>query len=383
MSTHFQRGSALFQLRRYEDAEHELRRALVEHPDDAIAHGLLGIALSRLDRLREAEDAVETAIECDPTQSYVFYAHSLVMIRLNRSAVALTSIREAIRLDPLDVDYLVILAALLYDKQRWHECLDTLDRGLAASPEHVRSLNLRGKVLRELDRWEDASRSFDAALQIDPENADSHHARGALLLARGESEAAVEHLLEARRLDPISKNDRDSIAIALGRQLPPFRWLVRHNLHWQVWRPKATWALFMALVLVYMGLNYLFPHNKNGSRPALYFGLATLNLLLLPISSGFLSTGAALLFKRRMIGAPWYKPFHAASNCLLACWDALARHGHRHAAATDDVRIGDRIMHVFYRRLEPKPARWVAVVDALRGIRRLTGSPRLLDDAIP
>ncbi len=97
MPQHLQRAGVLFQLRRFEDAERELRRELVEHPDSAAAHAMLGIALSHLSRIGEAQQEVALAIEGDPTQAYSFYARSLVMIRAGRPPAALEAIREAVR----------------------------------------------------------------------------------------------------------------------------------------------------------------------------------------------------------------------------------------------------------------------------------------------
>ncbi len=166
-------------------------------------------------------------------------------------------------------------------------------------------LNLRGKTLVKLDRGTEARQAFDQALAIDPQNAQTHHVRGTLLLAAGESAAAVEHLLEARRLDPITKNDADALALGLGRQLAPFRWLAPLVLRWYRWKPKATWAMFMLLALAYVSLWYAFPRKHGaGGIPPMCFGVVVVNLMLLPFSFDVLAKGAALWVKRRTIGAP-------------------------------------------------------------------------------
>ncbi len=125
----------------------------------------------------------------------------------------------------------------------------------------------------------------------------------------GESRAAVEHLLEARRLDPIRKNDPDKLTLALGQQLPPFRWIAPLVVRWWRWHPKAIWGAFMGLAVAYMAIWWAFPGRQgNGGWQAIGFGEVVVNLLVLPASFDVLATAAALWVKRRTIGAAWYEP---------------------------------------------------------------------------
>ena len=237
MAQQLERTCALFQLRRYADAERELRGALVEEPDNAFAHAMLGISLAFQNELGEARRVAAQAVELDPTLPYAFYAHGLACFQARQLDSALESIRTALRLDVANADYLYLLGAVLFNLGRVRESLNAVERGLAADPEHVDCMNLRGVAQRKLKRWNESRKSFAAALAIDPENAASHLAQGALLLSQGEA-GAVEHLLEARRLDPIEANDGQAIAAALGRQLPPFRWIAPFVPRWYLWRRR-------------------------------------------------------------------------------------------------------------------------------------------------
>ncbi len=235
-----------------------------------------------------------------------------------------SSIRTALRLDVANPDYLYLLGAVLFNLGRVRESLNAVERGLAADPEHVDCMNLRGVAQRKLKRWNESRESFAAALAIDPENAASHLAQGALLLSQGEA-GAVEHLLEARRLDPIDANDGQAIAAALGRQLPPFRWIAPFVPRWYLWRPKAVWAASVLLMLTCVGLYYAVPPGPDGSPATRIFGAATLNVLLLPYTIQMLAAQAAIALKRRLIGAPWRQVLGQVPRaCLPLLGHALA-----------------------------------------------------------
>jgi len=312
MAAYLERVNLLFELRRYSDAERALRDALADDPDDALAHAMLGVALRQLGGVKAALEESENAIRLDPTSSYVFYARSLVLIRANRSPEALQAVREAIRLDSdCDPDYFMILGALLFDKQEWSGCLAALDRALSLDPHHVACLNLRGRALLRVGREEEAEQAFAAALAAAPNHAESHHARGVLLLHRAEGAAALDYLLEARRLDPLGNNDSGAIALAVGRQMVPFCWTNRWIPRCYLWRPQPTGAFFLAILIVYAILNYFFPippdkspvwhvdrHNLHG----FVFGFIAVNLLLVPFTFDVLATLAALVGKPRLVG---------------------------------------------------------------------------------
>lgn len=325
----------LFSMRRYAEAEDDLRAALAERPDDAVAHAMLGVALSRQNKYLEALEESQAAIGLDPTSSYVFFARSLVLIRAWRTAGALDAIREAIALDSTsDPDYFMILAALLFDKQQWNESLEAVDRGLAIDPRHVECLNRRGQVLLRLGRVKEAEQAFASALEAAPEHAEAHHAQGVLLLNRAEGAAALEYLLEARRLDPLTKNDSDAIALAAGRAMRPFCWLGRIVPRWYLWPVKVRWAYLMAIYFAYIGLFIYFPFSNYrrlwvalpGQIVVMVFGAVMLNLLLAPLTLDVLAMVSVRLFRPKLVEMTRYTK---VSQIIL-----LVTYGFMHLLAT-------------------------------------------------
>jgi tetratricopeptide (TPR) repeat protein len=308
---YLEKVNLLFELGRYADAETELRAALTENPDDALAHAMLGVALSRLGKTKESLAESETAIQLDPTSAYHFFARSLVLIRAMRYSGALEAVRTAIQLDSTtDADYFMILSSLLYDKRQWSSALEAADRGLAIDPRHVGSLNRRGHALLRLNRPDEAQQAFAAALAAGPDCAATHHAQGVLLLNRADGAAALDHLLEARRLDPVANNDTDSIALAAGRRMWPFRWLGVVIPRWYLWPPKICWACMTSLLFLYIALHIALPLGRrdyfspgpNGQWYVALFGMVLLNLMLAPFTLDVWATSAVYLGGWRLVG---------------------------------------------------------------------------------
>jgi tetratricopeptide (TPR) repeat protein len=317
VSDYLSKVNLLFELHRHDDAAAELRRALAENPDDALAHAMLGAALSSQGKFVQALEETRIAIELDPTMSYAFYAKGLVLMRAGRRVEAIAAVRDAIAIDAYNAEYLYVLAWLLAAITHWNEALETVDRALAIFPEHIAALEVRGDILQALGRRDEARQTLDLALSLDPQHAGIHHARGKFLLA-GADAAAARHLLEARRLDPLSKNDQRGIALAIGRQMAPFRWINAWLPRWHLWPPKAIWALFTTLVLISYALAWLFlPIGRSSltepshlraalaaGSPQLWFLTLALNVLLLPFSLDALAFGFGEFIYEQPAGAP-------------------------------------------------------------------------------
>ena len=156
---------------------------------------------------------------------------------------------------------------------------------------------------------------FAAALAAAPESAQSHHAQGAMLLRRAKPGGARPSA-RSRRLNPLERGDCHSIALAVGRQMVPFRWIDAALPRWYLWHPKATWAFFVALVFAYVTVNIYFPPPPDADRllsvdrnhlPGVLVGSVVMNILLVPFTFDALAASAAQLSKRRFVGTTWLR----------------------------------------------------------------------------
>src|SRR4029078_6248670 len=114
-----------------------------------------------------------------------------------------------------------------------------------------------------------------------PEYLAAHQELGRLSLGIGNAAEACESLRESRRLNPISNNDKSSLARAYGKMMWPFRLLDPHVIPLGSWMAAGRWLWLVVLTGIRLVATITLPE-----RPATRFliNLLSYNLLLLPFS---------------------------------------------------------------------------------------------------
>ena len=229
-SAPWRRAVLLLQQGRADLAEPELRRALVDNPNDPDLHAVLALTLADLDRAAEALPEAERAIGLAPDVGIGHYARSVVLLRLDRAKDATEAAREALRLDPSDVEARVTLAAALLDLRKREEALAVAEEALALDPENAGAANLRALALVKLGRRDEAAATVEGVLSRDPDNAVSHANQGWTLLHQGREREAMEAFREALRLEPNNEWARSGILEAMKARNVVYRGLLRYFL---------------------------------------------------------------------------------------------------------------------------------------------------------
>lgn len=254
MSASRERALVLFDQRRYELAERELRQALAQDPGDPTAHALLALCLSELERFNEAEAEARIALGRGSELGIVHYALARVLYDRNRLDDARDAVQEAIRREPEDPGYFSLLAAIHFDERRWNEALQAADQALTLDPEHAGALNLRAMALRKLGRDREAALTLEGALAKDPERALTHANRGWTLLHDGDPAGALESFREALRLDPTLETARSGVVEALKARHAVYRVLLSYFTWMDKLSRRGQW---LVLVGGYFGYRYL------------------------------------------------------------------------------------------------------------------------------
>jgi tetratricopeptide (TPR) repeat protein len=250
MSPRTARAQLLLARSKYPEAEAELRLALADDPNDALAHAFLAIAMSAQERHPPAIEEARAAIGLDPEEPYFHYVLSRVYLGYEEVAKAQRAIAEALRLEPAEADYLCVLARIQLHERRFAESLRTIDRGLAAEPDHVDLTNLRAMVLTKLGRGDEAAAAAAESLREDPENAETHAVRGWTLLENRDVTGALEHFRESLRLDPSDEYARLGMLEALKANSRVYRWLQRF-FFWASRQTKTVlWAFLIGSVVL-------------------------------------------------------------------------------------------------------------------------------------
>ena len=154
VSAYNNRGNALVELMRFDEALASYDRAIALKPDYVEAFINRGIALGQLKRFEEAVASYDQAIVLKPGDADIFYNHGNALKELKRFNEAIASYDQAIA---LKADY----AGAFYNRgnallglRRFGEALASYDQAIALKPYHVQAYVNRGitfgefKVLR-------------------------------------------------------------------------------------------------------------------------------------------------------------------------------------------------------------------------------------------
>jgi tetratricopeptide (TPR) repeat protein len=103
-------------LRRFDEAERELRRALKLHPESSDVHLSLGVISLRRGLYAQAELELKRAVELDPTSGAAYYYRGEALNQLSRVDEALEMLARAAQLQP-DNPRSYYLMGIVYDKK--------------------------------------------------------------------------------------------------------------------------------------------------------------------------------------------------------------------------------------------------------------------------
>src|SRR6266568_3812316 len=96
--THFNKGKAFYDERRFEDAERELEEAYLLRPRDQRVLNLLGLVYFRQDKLEKAEEVYRKLTVESPEAHTLFYNLGLIYFKLNRLEEAELAFLKALEL---------------------------------------------------------------------------------------------------------------------------------------------------------------------------------------------------------------------------------------------------------------------------------------------
>jgi predicted O-linked N-acetylglucosamine transferase (SPINDLY family) len=196
------RGYALYKLKRHEEALEFYDRAIKINPDYVDALNNRGTTMRGLNRYGEALESFERALMIKPDYVEALKNRAIALLDLKRHEEALESYNRALKIKPDDAEALNGLGTALLGLNRHEQALESYDRALRISPDFAVALSNRGNALLELNRNEEALKSYDRALEIEPNFAEALNNRGLLLLNQGRHEEAIESIDRALKIKP-------------------------------------------------------------------------------------------------------------------------------------------------------------------------------------
>ena len=148
-----------------------------------------GNALQDLKRPEEALASYDKALAIRPDYAEALNNRGKALQDLKRPEEALASYDKALAIRPDYAEALDNRGNALHDLKRPEEALASYDKALAIRPDYAEALNNRGIALHDLKRPEEALASFDKALAIRPDHAEALFNRALSALLMGDFSA--------------------------------------------------------------------------------------------------------------------------------------------------------------------------------------------------
>lgn len=186
-----------------ERADRASLKALELGPDLAEAQAARGFALFQMRRYDEAEEHFKAAIELDPEFSDAWYFYGRACFEQGRLAEAAHHFDEAARVGQ---DYQAAFFGAqsheaLGDKDRaraaYREALAVVEKHMALNPDDPRAATMRAVSLSRLGEQEEALHWAERALEIDPLDASVRYNVACLYALEGMADRAIDCLEEA------------------------------------------------------------------------------------------------------------------------------------------------------------------------------------------
>ncbi len=158
------------------------------------AHTNEGLILMGLRRYDEAEAALRRALALDPERTATLVNLGILLVESGRIEEALEQLRAAVRAEPEASHPRLNLATALQRAERWPEAIAQYDAILESSPGDPQASFLRATGLFRAGRFDEAIAGFDAVLEAMPAYPEAALLRATALLRSGRRSQGSEAL---------------------------------------------------------------------------------------------------------------------------------------------------------------------------------------------
>lgn len=186
------KGLALDELQRYEEAVQAYTQANTVDPGNYDAHHNLGVALFKLKQYEASIAAFSKAAANKPSEPDIFYNRGQTYQQLKNHAAALADFEKAVQLGckkPVR-DIQLSLGLAYAGLNRHNEAINAFDVALKAKPDadcHYQ----KGNSYAALNNMAEAVRQYEAATQLKPDFTDAWNNMGNALAVSGNFSAAI------------------------------------------------------------------------------------------------------------------------------------------------------------------------------------------------
>lgn len=214
---HNNRGLALFESGRVEEAIADYRRSLAINPAYPDANNNLGHALAQQGRPAEAMPYYRAALQAKPDHLEVLNNLANALSDLANLEEAVPLYRQVLERDPRHVNALNGYGVALAMQGQLAEAVAQFDEVLRLEPDNVSAHSNRGNACAMLGRTDEAIAHYRRALALAGDDARTHYNLGNVLGTRGDVAGAVAQYRRAVELQPVNPDAHASLGLALAK----------------------------------------------------------------------------------------------------------------------------------------------------------------------
>jgi predicted Zn-dependent protease len=199
-------------------AEHLLRPFLKENPTDVPAIRMLAEVAARLRRFEDCENLLARALELAPGFDAARYQYAMVLSRQNKAVEALAELDRLIAREPRNPAYLTMQAACLARIGEYQQTIESYEFVLKTHPTQAKMWMSYGHALKTVGRTEDGIAAYRRSIELLPSLGESWWSLANLKTFRF-SDADIAAVRETLERGDLSDEDRLHLEFTLGKAL--------------------------------------------------------------------------------------------------------------------------------------------------------------------
>jgi tetratricopeptide (TPR) repeat protein len=165
-SAWYNKGVALVDLGKYEEALVYFDKAIELNPNDAEVWDNKGIVLGYLGKHEEALVCFNKALEQNPNNADAWYNKGVALYDLGKIQEAISCYNEAIEIKPNNADVWHMKGLALVNLSNYEEAIDCFNKALKLNPNFVNTWYVKGLALGKLGKYEEALDCYNKANEI-------------------------------------------------------------------------------------------------------------------------------------------------------------------------------------------------------------------------
>jgi tetratricopeptide (TPR) repeat protein len=214
---HYIRGSALYQVHRFTEADQESEVALMLGPEDA---KVLVLRARLLQRAKEQNTAVEMALRAAklaPDWDEPFYLAGISYYFNRQYPQARQNLARAFELNPASAATIFVEGLAWANEGNPEEAKKCIRRAIALQPDNARFYCHKGILLLRENQYSEAEQSFRKSIVLRPEYALPHYELGKLRMQSKQWKEAAGELDKAIAIDPGLTSAYYQLALVYGK----------------------------------------------------------------------------------------------------------------------------------------------------------------------